>query len=76
MRETMFGNYIEMVERPELPARTIVAPLSLTREIRMAIPDQSLNLVIGMDEVVYVSSDLSEAFCHWSGQSPVDPLLN
>lgn len=68
---------LEMVECTELPARTLVAPLSIVREIRTTLGEVSLNVMVGLEEVVKVSSDLFEAYSQWDSQrTDFDPLCN
>jgi hypothetical protein len=60
--------HLELVESPDLPARTLVAPLLIVREIRAALGRVDLNIVIGTAESVLVSSDLYEAFGAWNAR--------
>ena len=74
---------VDFQECRELPPSTLVAPLSLLREIRCALGPTKLNLLIGTKEAVLVSSDLFEAFNAWEqdqeddmGEGHEDPELN
>jgi hypothetical protein len=68
---------LDLMESAELPARTMVAPLSIIREIRLAPGVPSINLLVGTEDVVLVSSDLFEAYNEWDGQrTDIDPNCN
>ncbi|AMV21729.1 hypothetical protein [Planctomyces sp. SH-PL14] len=67
---------VEFVEDAELQSNTMTAPLSVIREIRSAIPGLAINLMVGFDERVYVSSDLYEAFNVWSSQQTDAESMN
>ena len=68
---------LEMVECTDLPAQTIVAPLSIIREIRAVLGQLTFNLLVGTEEYVRVSSDLFEAYSQWdAARSDIDPLCN
>jgi len=73
---------LDFQECRELPPNTLVASLSILREIRCALGPTTLNLLVGNQEAVLVSSDLYEAFNIWEqdqGEDPSDdqdPLLN
>lgn len=69
---------LDLQESVELPPRTLVAPLSIIREIRLTLGHNApINLVVGVGEVVLISSDLFEAYDIWDGQrTDVDPLCN
>lgn len=56
---------LDLQECGELPPGTLVAPLSVLRDIRCALGPTSLNLWLGDREQVLVSSDLYEAFQAW-----------
>ena len=70
--------HLEFVERPELPGRTIVAPIEVAREIRLLLPCLKMNIITGLDDVVYASSDICRAFYRWQCKTvgPGDPSLN
>lgn len=71
-----FGE-LDFQESVDLPARTLVAPLSIIREIRTTVGKVPINLVVGESEVVLVSTDLFEAYTEWDGQrTDFDPLCN
>ena len=54
---------LELREDPTLPAKTLVAPIDVIREIRAALGEVGMNIQIGWDSpAVMVSSDLYEAF--------------
>ena len=58
---------LELREDPTLPAKTLVAPISVIRDIRAALGELAMNIEIGWDSpAVMVSSDLYEAFNAWS----------
>lgn len=58
---------LELREDPSLPAKTLVAPISVIRDIRAALGEVSMNIQVGWDSpAVRVSSDLYEAFHAWS----------
>ena len=60
---------LELREDPTLPAKTLVAPISVIRDIRAALGELAMNIEIGWDSpAVMVSSDLYEAFNAWSAQ--------
>ena len=60
---------LELLEDPNLPAKTLVAPISVIREIRAALGEVTMNIEVGWDSpAVRVSSDLYEAFHAWSAQ--------
>ena len=69
---------LEFIERPELPGRTIIAPIEIAREIRLLLPQLNMTIVTGLDDVVYASTDICKAFNSW--QSKViglgDPSMN
>lgn len=68
---------LEFVESAELPSRTMVAPLSIIREIRLVPGVASINMLVGTEDVVLVSSDLFEAYNEWDGQrTDIDPNCN
>jgi hypothetical protein len=58
---------LELREDPSLPAKTLVAPIGVIRDIRAALGELAMNIQIGWDSpAVMVSSDLYEAFNAWS----------
>ncbi|QDT56910.1 hypothetical protein Pan44_49720 [Caulifigura coniformis] len=59
---------LELVEDPELPPRTLVAPLLVVREIRSALGPVTFNLIVGEKQAVHISSDLFEAFGIWDAK--------
>jgi len=68
---------LEMVECLELPARTLVAPITIVRDIRSMLGPVSLTVLVGNEDVVKVSSDLFEAYNAWdAARTDVDPLCN
>lgn len=68
---------LEFQESAELPAQTLVAPLSIIREIRVCLGNSTINLLVGTEDVVLVSTDLFEAYNEWDNQrTDVDPLWN
>jgi hypothetical protein len=56
---------LDFQECAELPKGTLVAPVSVLREIRCALGPTKLTLLLGTSEAVLVSSDLFEAFQQW-----------
>ncbi|WP_437228520.1 hypothetical protein SH661x_000949 [Planctomicrobium sp. SH661] len=65
---------LDFQECRELPPSTLVAPLSVLREIRCALGATKLNLLVGQQEAVLVSSDLFEAFHAWEQtQDDIEP---
>ncbi len=68
---------LEFLESAELPPQTLVAPLSIIREIRIVLGPSKINLIVGTEDVVLVSTDLFEAYNVWDNQrTDVDPLWN
>jgi len=68
---------LELLEAAELPAQTLVAPLSIIREIRVFLGQAKVNLIVGTENAVFFSSDLFEAYSQWDSQrTDVDPLCN
>ncbi len=60
---------LEFREDPTLPAMTLVAPISVIRDIRAELGEVGMNIQVGWDSpAVMVSSDLYEAFNVWSSQ--------
>lgn len=59
---------LELVEDPQLPPRTLVAPLLVVREIRSALGPVKFNIVVGDTQAVHISSDLFEAFGAWDAK--------
>ena len=56
---------VALLESPELPDRTLVAPLTVVREIRAALGCIDVDVRVGSGEAVFISSDLYEAFSAW-----------
>jgi hypothetical protein len=68
---------LEFQESAELTAQTLVAPLSIIREIRVFLGQSKINLIVGTEDVVLVSTDLFEAYNVWDNErTDVDPLWN
>ena len=63
---------LNLQECSELPPGTLVAPLPILRDIRCALGPTTLNLWVGEQEEVLVSSDLYEAFHAWESQQEDD----
>ncbi len=62
---------LDLQECRDLPQNTLMAPLPLLRELRCALGATTINMVIGKQQAVLVSSDLYEAFHVWEeDQSP------
>jgi hypothetical protein len=64
---------LELRETVNLPARTIIAPLSVIREIRLVLGEVKLDLRVGVGETVLISSDLFAAFSAWQAQTYGEP---
>jgi hypothetical protein len=56
---------VALLESPELPERTLVAPLPVVREIRAALGTIDVDIRIGSGDAVFISSDLYAAFSEW-----------
>ncbi len=56
---------LDLCESPELPERTLVAPLPVVREIRALLGLIDVDIRIGSGDAVFVSSDLYAAFSEW-----------
>lgn len=68
---------VELLECPDLPDRTLVAPIQVVRDIRLALGEIDIDVRIGTQEAVLVSSDLYEAFNEWDQQHVgLDAWLN
>ena len=63
---------LDLCESPELPARTLVAPLPVVREIRAVLGLIDVDIRIGSGDAVFVSSDLFAAFTEWDDQHADD----
>ncbi|WP_437202798.1 hypothetical protein [Planctomicrobium sp. SH664] len=63
---------VDFQECSKLPPNTLVATVSILREIRCALGPTKLNLIIGDQEAVLVSSDLFAAFTAWEEQNVED----
>ncbi len=59
---------IELLESEELPARTLIAPPLLARELRLVLQDLDLNIQTGGQAAVMISSDLYAAFQRWHAE--------
>lgn len=71
---------LDFQECSDLPPGTLVAPLTILREIRCAIGASKIKLLVGDSERVLVSTDLFQAFQDWEDaqdedQSGDDPAL-
>ena len=62
---------VDFQECAQLPPNTLVATLSILREIRCALGATKLNLLVGNQEAVLVSSDLYAAFAAWEQEQGV-----
>ncbi len=68
---------LELLESTELPHRTLVAPIQVVRDIRLALGAIDIDIRIGAGEAVLVSSDLYEAFNAWDDEhAGLDAWLN
>lgn len=56
---------LELRQCDDLPRNTMVAPLSVIREVRCLLGKIGINLVVGVEETVLASTDLFEAFKAW-----------
>jgi len=56
---------VEFRESVDLPANTLVAPISVIREIRLVLGSIGIDMQVGVEEAVLVSSDLFSAFGQW-----------
>lgn len=69
---------LELQEDPSLPANTLVAPISVIREIRAVLGNLKLHIEISWDSpAVRMSSDLFDAFAAWSesqGEEEEEPV--
>ena len=63
---------LELRESPDLPENTLVAPLPVIREIRAALGKVAIQLQVGVDPAVLVSSDLFQAFDEWHARCVTD----
>ncbi|MEW4488695.1 hypothetical protein AB1L42_11465 [Thalassoglobus sp. JC818] len=55
----------ELRECADLPKNTLMAPLPFIREIRCLLGNIGIDMVIGTEETVLLSSDVFEAFRSW-----------
>ena len=60
---------LELRECSTLPPQTLVAPIPVLREIRLALGKVGFNLQVGVEDAVFVSSDLFNAFNAWDAQN-------
>lgn len=60
---------LELRECSKLPPQTLVAPLQILREIRVALGKVGFNLQVGVEDAVFVSTDLFNAFNAWDAQN-------
>jgi hypothetical protein len=67
---------LELRECSTLPAKTLVAPITVLREIRLSVGNVGLNLQVGVEDAVLVSSDLFNAFNAWSETADGDATWN
>ena len=56
---------VDFREDATLPAKTIVAPLPIIREIRVMLGNINIKMVVALDDAVTVSSDVFLAFSQW-----------
>lgn len=64
----MDSSYMQIVEKPELPDNTLIAPFRFARELRLQLKDANLTILSGEDTAVHLSSNLVEAFDEWSAE--------
>ena len=55
----------DLRECTDLPKNTIVAPLPFIREIRCLLGNIAIDMVVGQDQAVLLSSDVYAAFSQW-----------
>ncbi len=68
---------LDLHEDVTLPLRTVVAPLAIVREIRTTIGQVPINLLVGSEDLVRISTDLFEAYNDWDEERlDLDPELN
>lgn len=60
---------VDFRECSDLPANTLVAPLPVIREIRCLLGNIGIDLLVGADEAVLVSSDVFAAFAAWDAEN-------
>ncbi len=60
---------LELRECSALPPQTLVAPLQVLREIRLALGKVGFNLQVGIEDAVFVSTDLFNAFNAWDAKN-------
>lgn len=63
---------LELRQCDDLPKNTLVAPLSVIREIRCILGNIGIELVIGTEEAVLASKDVYDAFKAWDAMQPED----
>jgi len=56
---------LDLQECRDLPKNTLMAPLPLLRELRCSLGATTINMLLGKEQAVLVSSDLYEAFHVW-----------
>jgi hypothetical protein len=68
---------LDLVEAADLPPKTLVAPLSIIREIRLLLGPLAIQMLVGTTDAVLVSSDLFDAYSAWDEErTDVDPQCN
>ena len=55
----------DLRECADLPKNTIVAPLPFIREIRCLLGNIAIDMVVGPDDSVLLSTDVYAAFSQW-----------
>lgn len=63
---------LDFQECDSLPPSTLVASLTILREIRCAIGKSKIQLLVGETDAVLVSSDLFQAFQEWEAAQADD----
>ncbi len=56
---------VDFREARDLPKNTIVAPLAVIREIRIVLGKINIDMQVGVEDAVLVSSDVFAAFSEW-----------
>lgn len=56
---------VDFREASDLPKNTIIAPLPVIREIRLVLGKINIDMQVGAEDAVLVSSDVFAAFSEW-----------
>lgn len=63
---------LELRQCDDLPRNTLVAPLSVIREIRCLLGNIGIDLIVGTEETVLASKDVYDAFKAWDAMQVED----